>query len=59
MAKQIKIENFLDTVQKIVQDKCVESYTGVLTIKIVFSQGGIRSCEQQMVEIIYPNKSDS
>lgn len=59
MAQNFKLKNFLDTIQTIIQDKSCSNYTGILTIKIVFNDGGIRLCEKHLVEIIKSNNSDS
>jgi len=46
MAKEAVLKKLIDKIEKIVQNRCRECYSGTLTITIVFNQGGIRGLKQ-------------
>jgi len=63
MARGLVLKILIDTIEKIVQNKRQECFSGILMlhVELVFSDGGIRSCEcdQHLKNKIYPTrKSD-
>lgn len=45
-------QKLIDFVRKIVQDSRQMRYTGSVSIRIVFKDGGLRSCEQEIKNLI-------
>ena len=59
MAKTNALKKLIDRIEKIVQNRCHECYTGSLTITIIFNQGGVRDLKQSEDLKISFNNSDS
>jgi hypothetical protein len=52
MVKPAHIQRIIDNIRSIVHNKCAERFTGTVTITISFFDGGIRSCKEQLGDII-------
>jgi hypothetical protein len=59
MSQDSSAQKLLDFVRKIVEDNRKSRYTGVVTIGLVFNQGGLRVVEHQTKVSFCLDKSDS
>lgn len=60
MAKTESLKKLIDNIEKIVQNRCHEGYTGSLTITIIFNQGGFRDLKHnEALNLNFKNNSDS
>jgi hypothetical protein len=45
-------QKLLDFIRKMVEDKRQSAYSGCISIRVSFKDGGIRSCEQEIKNIV-------
>jgi len=59
MSTKVKNHNILDKLEKIIQDKVQNRYTGSLIMYVYFNQGGVKSCEyeEKLRKQIFPDST--